>query len=233
MASSNDFVNFKSKSKFKSKFVNSSMALYSASQWSGRPSPISWDRRRGPCSLTVRMMIWTPKKFTADWQRPCLAKAWLMMYPTRWVNPSLSHRICKLHDDFIKWKHFLCYWDLVRGIRVNPLSQRPVMRSFDVFFDLRLNKCLSKQPRRQWFQMSSRSLWRNCNGFVLFWFGYVCSLMRHLVIYLSTFLHWNENVFILMKFLSLSALKVVNLTVQQLANISSKWQRDRFSVSID
>ena len=29
-------------------------------------------------------------------------------------------------------------------------SQRPVTGSFDVFFYLRLNKLLSKQPRRRW-----------------------------------------------------------------------------------
>ena len=36
--------------------------------------------------------------------------------------------------------------------------QRPVTRSFDVFFDLRLNKRLSKQPWGWWFQTPSRSL---------------------------------------------------------------------------
>ena len=41
-------------------------------------------------------------------------------------------------------------------------SQRPVTRSFDIFFDLRLNKLLSKQPRRRWFETPSRSLWRHC-----------------------------------------------------------------------
>ena len=30
-------------------------------------------------------------------------------------------------------------------------TQRPVMRSFDVFFDLHLNEQLSKQSRRRWF----------------------------------------------------------------------------------
>ena len=40
---------------------------------------------------------------------------------------------------------------------------RPVTRSFDVFFDLRLNKRLSKQSRRRWFETPSRSLWRHCN----------------------------------------------------------------------
>ena len=43
-------------------------------------------------------------------------------------------------------------------------SQRPVTRSFDVFFDLRLNKRLSKQSRGWWFETQSRSLWRHCNG---------------------------------------------------------------------
>ena len=43
-------------------------------------------------------------------------------------------------------------------------TQRPVTRSFDVFFDLRLNKRLSKQSRGWWFEMPSRLLWRNCNG---------------------------------------------------------------------
>ena len=42
-------------------------------------------------------------------------------------------------------------------------SQRLVTQSFDVFFDLRLNKRLSKQSRRRWFETQSRSLWRHCN----------------------------------------------------------------------
>ena len=37
-------------------------------------------------------------------------------------------------------------------------SQRPVMRSFDFFFDLRLNKQLSKQSRHWWFETPSRSI---------------------------------------------------------------------------
>ena len=44
------------------------------------------------------------------------------------------------------------------------LSQRPVTRSFDVFFDLRLNKWLSKQSRHRWLETPARSLWRHCNG---------------------------------------------------------------------
>ena len=42
-------------------------------------------------------------------------------------------------------------------------AQRQVMRSFDVFFDLRLDKCLSKQSRGWWFGTPLRTSWRHCN----------------------------------------------------------------------
>ena len=45
-------------------------------------------------------------------------------------------------------------------------SQRPVARSFDVFFELHLNKCLSKQSWGWWFETLSRSLWRHCNVWI-------------------------------------------------------------------
>ena len=42
-------------------------------------------------------------------------------------------------------------------------TQRPVTRSFDVFFDLRLNKRLSKQSWGWWFETPSRSSRHHCN----------------------------------------------------------------------
>ena len=66
--------------------------------------------------------------------------------------------------DVIKWKHFrvtgLCEGNppLTGGFP----SQRPVTRSFAVFFDLRLNKRLSKS-RHRWFETPSPSFWRHCN----------------------------------------------------------------------
>ena len=42
-------------------------------------------------------------------------------------------------------------------------AQRPVTRSFDVCFDLRLNKQLSKQSWGWWFETLSWSLWRHSN----------------------------------------------------------------------
>ena len=42
-------------------------------------------------------------------------------------------------------------------------SQRPVMQSFDVFFDLCRNKRLGKQSRCWWFDMPSHSVLCHCN----------------------------------------------------------------------
>ena len=47
-------------------------------------------------------------------------------------------------------------------------AQRPVTRSFYVFFDLRPNKRLSKQLWGWWFETHSPPLWRHSNGFYLF-----------------------------------------------------------------
>ena len=44
------------------------------------------------------------------------------------------------------------------------LAQRPVTRSFDVFFDLRLNKRLNKQSWGWWYDRPLRSLWRHFNA---------------------------------------------------------------------
>ena len=43
-------------------------------------------------------------------------------------------------------------------------TQRPVARSFDVYFDLRPNKRLSKQSWGCWFETPSDPLWRHRNA---------------------------------------------------------------------
>ena len=63
-------------------------------------------------------------------------------------------------------------------------AQRPVTRSFDVLFDLRLNKRLSKQSWGWWFETLSRPLWRHCNDINL-WpdsgISVVCSQLIFLI----------------------------------------------------
>ena len=54
-------------------------------------------------------------------------------------------------------------------------TQRPVTRSFDVFFDLHLIKRLSKHSLGWWFETLPRSLWRHCNDCTVFTLPiYVC-----------------------------------------------------------
>ena len=45
-------------------------------------------------------------------------------------------------------------------------TQRPVTRSFDVFFDVRLIKRLSKHSRGWWFETLSHPLWRHRNTYL-------------------------------------------------------------------
>ena len=54
-------------------------------------------------------------------------------------------------------------WRESTDCRWIPVTKANVTRSFDVFFDLRLNKQMSKQSRRRWFETPSRSLWRHRN----------------------------------------------------------------------
>ena len=46
-------------------------------------------------------------------------------------------------------------------------AQRPVTRRFDIFFDLRLNKRLSKQSRGWWFETLPSPLWLHSNAFIM------------------------------------------------------------------
>ena len=58
----------------------------------------------------------------------------------------------------------IIFWPFVRGIH-----RSPVTRSVDVFFDVRLNKPLSKQSKRRCFETPWRSLWRHCNAILDSW----------------------------------------------------------------
>ena len=69
-----------------------------------------------------------------------------------------------------RWRHQMETFSALLAICVgnSPVTgefpaQKPVTRSFDVFFDLRLNKCLSKQSWSWWFETTSVSLWRHRN----------------------------------------------------------------------
>ena len=86
------------------------------------------------------------------------------------------------YDDVIKWKHFPRYRPFVRettGHRWIPLTK--ASDALWCFFDLRLHKRLSRQPRRLWSEKPSRSLWRHRNGLGYFHFPrtYVTIALSH------------------------------------------------------
>ena len=74
------------------------------------------------------------------------------------------------HDDVIKWKLLSALLAICAGnspVSGEFPSQRPVTRNFDIFFDLRLNKRLTRQSWGWWFETVSRPLWRQCNEALL------------------------------------------------------------------
>ena len=80
---------------------------------------------------------------------------------------SLVHEI--IFDPW--WRHQMETFSALLAICAgnSPVSgefpaQRPVTRSFDVFFDLRLSKRLSKQSWGWWIETPSRPLLRQCNA---------------------------------------------------------------------
>ena len=71
---------------------------------------------------------------------------------------------------FSWWRHQMEIFSALLAICAenSPISgefraQRPVTRSFDIFFDLRLNIRLSKHWWGWWFETPSRLLWRHRN----------------------------------------------------------------------
>ena len=117
---------------------------------------------------------WTPTAHAAwchvSFHKPlCLCQSWLLLavWTLRGWNVDVLAvaETWKNYDDVIKWKHFRLTGPSCGEFTVYrwiPLV-RPVTQSFDVLFDLHLNKRFSTQSRRRWFETPLRSLWRHCN----------------------------------------------------------------------
>ena len=116
---------------------------------------------------------WYFKSLQADFIKGLFIRICLLYYFDTEISEeyleSFSWKARGLH--FISWwRHRMKTFSALLALREgNPpvigrfLSQRPVTRSFDIFFDLQLDKRLSKQRRHRWFETPSRWLWRHCN----------------------------------------------------------------------
>ena len=115
-------------------------------------------------------------------------------------------------------------------------TQRPVTRSFGVFFDLRLNKRLSKQSWGWWFETPSWSLWRhrnpliqigiypatNARGHVPMSFPYkITPVLHHASIVYMVVQTWKHPI--------LYVISVWNNDFQPQVSVLKKWHRHRSS----
>ena len=78
------------------------------------------------------------------------------------VYSRLTTNYTRLGNDVTWWRHQMEIFSALLALcaRNSPVtsefpSQKPLTRSFDAFFDLCLNKRLSKQSRRWWFETPS------------------------------------------------------------------------------
>ena len=90
----------------------------------------------------------------------------------RWVNYKDEHHILEaIAKLFSWWRHQMETFSALLAICAgnSPVpsefpTQRPVTRSFGVFFDQRLNKLLNKQSSGWWFETLPRPLSRHSNA---------------------------------------------------------------------
>ena len=132
-------------------------------------------------ALTMSRGHWSPKD--SQYRRPRARPRWWTLR-SLWVFCLNSY--CwsyVIHDDIIKWKHFLRYWPLCgvftghRWISLTKASDAEVWH----FLDLGLNKRLSKQSWGWWFETPSLPLWCHSNDTCIY------------IIYMYTYIPWNMH----------------------------------------
>ena len=133
-----------------------------------------------------------------SWRRrePGYQQAWSILNSFTYLLSSVIYiyitEVC--HRWFWSWwRHQIETFSALLAIcaRNSPVTgkfpaQRPVTRSFDVFFDLRLNKRLSKQWWGWWFETQSHPLWRHCDG----WRIVVYSVQSHYIDLCYVVVNW-------------------------------------------
>ena len=108
------------------------------------------------------------RKLTAILSRPqCTSADVLLLIMSICPYPIIVKIVKHLHCTW--WRHeketFSALLAICAGnspVTTEFPTQRPVTRSFGVFFYLHLNKQLSKQSWGWWYETPSLSLWRHC-----------------------------------------------------------------------
>ena len=118
-------------------------------------------------SMLKNMAIHKVHDHTLEHISPCIV--WTIYFI--WSSNPLVPGACIFQETW--WRHQMETFSALLAICAgnSPVpgefpTQRPVTRSFDVYFDLRPNKRLSKQSWGWWFETLSCSLWRHRNEYV-------------------------------------------------------------------
>ena len=135
-------------------------------------SPVDSPHKRGKCFHLVKSTCYcgyVPVDFVY-----IIQVCWFQWYWGSPTLPQVNHCMWsnsrKMHP---WWRHQMKTFSALLALCAgNSMvtgefpSQRPVTRSFDVIFDLRLGKRLSRRKPSWgwWFKTQSRSLWRHCNA---------------------------------------------------------------------
>ena len=119
------------------------------------------------------------------------------------------------------WRHFPRYIFRVTGHLCGEFpgpgefpAQRQVTRSFVAFFDLRLNKWLSKQSRGEWFETLSCPLWRHSIDVWVFSCAYLMCAQDD-----STHVFNWPHILLFILFLSISGPLLFLLYINDFANV--------------
>ena len=125
----------------------------------------SGDLRRHCALYDVTVMIMYVSKLECE---KIFVSLWPYFRFPRWLCPGISD--LRTFSIWKWWRHQMETFSALLAICAgnSPVSgeftaQRPVTRSFDVFFDLCLNKRLTKQSWGWWFETLSRPSWHHCN----------------------------------------------------------------------
>ena len=121
------------------------------------------------CQFNLTCEHTTCGKGAGKWYLPRICESEVSSFmAVRWINTNMQKTVPTEVGSW--WRHqketFSALLDICAGNSPVPgefPAQRPVTRSLDVFFDLRLNKRLSKQSWSWWFETLSRLLWRHHN----------------------------------------------------------------------
>ena len=158
--------------------------MYKSLEWPANPKPPP-QCFKALTHLTIRCLchieacLWVPLKSPKSHQLLNIIQIKPQGSLCQWLSLEKLIHSSKCLNRYVYWKQWgiqgsaitmqnlrsshLSWWH--HQIETFSVLQRPVMWSF-VFFDLSLNKQLSKQSWGWWFEMPSHPLWHHCQVWI-------------------------------------------------------------------